>query len=327
MYSLIFVDFNTIQETIACAARCLEAMGVKGASHILIVENGSNEGVLEQLRAQYGSYTEYSVDGVEQKLYRFRTENQDICYCHSGENMGYARGNNLGGRIAWQLWGDPYYIVSNNDLYFERAMDLSVADRLFAEDPSIGVIGPAVRLPSGIQQSPQAWAPAFRRLIVDYWRRFAAAFLSGEKKAQYLIKHCNDVVPNALSGVCDWVSGCFMLLRADAFHNAGMFDEHTFLYAEEMILSRRLEAVGSKVWFCRELEVVHRHAQTTKKNISIIRGRELDFKSVWYYYKTYTNTSTLLLTLAKWNFSAYKGIFCCFQKLKGKQSVKGDQHD
>lgn len=318
MYSLIFVDFNTIQETIACAARCLEAMGIKGASHILIVENGSKEGVLEQLRAQYGSYTEYSVDGVEQKLYRFRTENQDICYCHSGENMGYARGNNLGVKIAKVLWNDPFYIVSNNDVCFEKPLDLAVVDRLFAGDPSVGAIGPVVRLPSGVQQSPQAWVPAFRRLIVDYWKRFVAAFLSGEKKAQYLIKHCNDVVANAPSGFCDWISGCFMLLRAEAFHNAGMFDEHTFLYAEEMILSRRLEAVGSKVWFCRELEIIHNHAQTTKKSISIMKGRELDFQAVWYYYKTYTQTPAFLLTLAQWNFAVYKFVFNCFQKLKGR---------
>lgn len=318
MYSLIFVDYNTIEATITCIARCWDAMGIRGAGHVIIVENGTNEGVLEQLSQRYGSYTEQSVEGVEQKLYRFQKETQEIFYCHSGENMGYARGNNLGARIAKALWNDPFYIVSNNDVCFEKPLDLTVVDRLFAEDPAIGVVGPVVRLPSGIQQSPQAWAPAFRRLIVDYWRRFAAAFLSGEKKAQYLIKHCNDVVPNAPSGVCDWISGCFMLLRSDAFHKAGMFDEHTFLYAEEMILSRRLEAVGSKVWFCRELEIIHNHAQTTKKALSIIKGRELDFQAVWYYYKTYTSTSAFLLRLAQWNFSVYKGVFHCFQKLKNR---------
>lgn len=317
MYTLIFVDFNTIQETRKCIDRCLDAMGTRGAGHIVIVENGTNEGVLEALSACYGSYTQETVDAVAQKLYRFQRDGQQIIYCHSGENMGYARGNNLGAQIAKALWNDPYYIVSNNDVCFEKPLDLDAVEQLFARDPSIGVIGPAVRLPSGIQQSPQAWAPAFRRLIVDYWRRFAAAFLSGEKKAQYLIKHCNDVVPNAPSGVCDWVSGCFMFLRAETFHNCGMFDEHTFLYAEEMILSRRLEAVGSKVWFCRELEIIHNHAQTTKKSISIMKGRELDFQAVWYYYKTYTPTSALLLRLAQWNFAVYKGIFHCFQKLKG----------
>lgn len=316
MYSLILVDYNTIQETIACIGRCWDAMGEKGASHVVIVENGTNEGVLEVLSEKYGAYTSCTLPDITQIVYRFQTEEQDICYCHSGANMGYARGNNLGALIARRLWADPYYIVSNNDLFFEKPIDLNVTDQLFENDSKIGVIGPAVITPDGVPQSPQAWAPAFRRLIWDYWLRMAAVFLKEEAKARFLIKHCNDVVPDAASGNCAWVSGCFMFLRADVFHMVGMFDEYTFLYGEEMILSRRMEAVGSTVWFCKEIELVHRHAQTTKKNISIIRGRELDFNAVWYYYKTYTKTPCWLLLLAKWNFAAYKWLFGIFQKLK-----------
>lgn len=318
MYSLIIVDYNSIDATIAYIQRCWKALGEKGASHVVIVENGSNKCVPEKLQHLYGPGTVRAVEGISQTVCFYRTPNQEILYCHSGENMGYARGNNLGVRIAQNIWNDPYYIVSNNDLVFEKPLDLEVAGQLFEKDPAIGIIGPRVTTPDGLTQSPQAWAPAFRRLIVDYWRRFIAAFLPGQKKSEYLIRHCNDVVVDASSGPCAWVSGCFMLLRASAFQKAGMFDEHTFLYAEEMILSRRMEAVGSTAWYCRELEVIHNHAQTTKKTISVMRGRELDFRAVWYYYKTYTKTSPALLTLAKGNFAVYKFVFNCFQKLKGR---------
>lgn len=317
MYSLILVDYNTIDTTTAYVEHCRKMLGAQGACHVVIVENGTNEGVLETLSALYGAHTVCSVPEITQTVYRFQTDVQDICYCHSGENMGYARGNNLGAQIAQAVWDDPYYIISNNDLVFAEPFDFSIPDSLFLENPAIGVIGPNVTTPDGIRQSPQAWAPPFRRLILDYWRRFIAAFLKGEKKAQYLIKHCNDVVADAPSGECAWVSGCFFLVRAEAFHLAGMFDPHTFLYAEEMILSRRMENAGYKVWFCRDLNVIHNHAQTTKKSISIMKGRELDFQAVWYYYSAYTNTSPLLLTLAKWNFAFYKFIFNCFQKIKG----------
>lgn len=314
MYSLIVVDYNSVDTTVAYIRSAWEAMGRQGAGHVVLVQNGDD--VLGALCGYYGEYTTCRVEGVCQVVYRFQKGGQDICYCHSGENMGYARGNNLGARIAQKVWNDPYYIVSNNDLVFVKRLDLDLAAQWFEKDSAIGVIGPQVMTPDGISQSPQAWAPAFRRLIVDYWRRFVAAFLRGQKKAEYLLRHCNDVVTGASTGPCAWVSGCFFLVRADAFHKVGMFDEHTFLYAEEMILSRRMEAAGYQVWFCKELEVIHNHAQTTKKTISIMRGRELDFQAVWYYYKTYTKTSALLLTLAQWNFAVYKFVFNCFQKLR-----------
>lgn len=316
MYTLILVDYNSIDATTEYIARCWEALGETGASHVVIVENGSNEGIPEKLSALYGNCTMGQLTGIEQTVCRFRTENQDICYCYSGENMGYARGNNLGAKIAKALWEDPFYIISNNDLVFKKPMDLSVTDRLFEQAPAVGVIGPQVTTPDGVSQSPQAWAPAFRRLIVNYWRRFVAAFLSGKKKSAYLLRHCCDVVIDASSGPCAWVSGCFFFVRANAFHKVEMFDEHTFLYAEEMILSRRMEAAGYKVWFCRELEIIHNHAQTTKKSISVMKGRELDFRAVLYYYKTYTKTSQAVLTFANWNFAVYKFIFNGFQKLR-----------
>ena len=307
MYSLIVVDYNSVDTTVEYIRRAWDAMGEKGAGHVVLVQNGQD--VLQQLCNYYGEYTASRIDGVLQTIYRFQKDGQDICYCHSGENMGYARGNNLGVRIAEKVWGDPYYIVSNNDLVFKEPLDLSVADKLFSEDASIGVIGPRVITPDGTSQSPQKWATAFQRLIKFYLVRFLSPFLKGKARSCFINKYCNFVDLDAQTGVCDWISGCFMLLRSDAFRKAGMFDEYTFLYAEEMILSRRMESVGYKVWFCQELKVIHNHAQTTKKTIAFIKGLEIDFYAVWYYYKTYTNTSPFLLMFAKWIFMAYKKLF------------------
>lgn len=316
MYSLIVVDYNSIRATLEYIAHAWKSMGEKGAAHVVIVQNG--EDCLQALIDHYGEYSPCRYDSISQELYRFQKDGQDICYCHSGENMGYARGNNLGASIARQIWADPYYIISNNDLLFEKTLDLSVADKLFAENPSVGIIGPEVRAPQGYSQSPQKWTSAFRRLILFYWLRYLASFYKGESKSRFLLKHCNNVDAEATTGPCGWVSGCFMLLRAEAFHKAGMFDPRTFLYGEEMILSRRMEQAGYHVWFCRELKIIHNHAQTTKRSIAFLKGLEIDFNAVWYYYKTYTDTSSALLTLAKWNFAVYKFIFNCFQRLKNR---------
>ena len=76
-----------------------------------------------------------------------------------------------------------------------------------------------------------------------------------------------------------------------------------------MILSRRMEKKGYAVYFCNEQIVIHNHAQTTKKTISIMESRELDFNAIMYYYKTYCNTSPIILRLAQINFNIYKFFF------------------
>ncbi len=312
MYTLIVVDYNGMDATLAHITRCEKSLGIR---HVVLVQNGSNDGVEEKLRAVYGAPETKTLPEISQPLLCFHTPTLDICYCHSGENMGYARGNNLGATIAKELWQDFGYLISNNDLDFEQPFDIRVLDEIFASHPEVGLVGPGVITPQGNRQSPQAWAPAGRRLIVDYWRRILASFMTSSKKDAYLSTHCNDLVENAPEGPCAWVSGCFFFVTAEAFHKAGMFDPHTFLYAEEMILSRRLEQVGYTVWYCPRLEVVHKHGQTTKNSLSVFRVREIDFHAVHYYYETYTSTPRWLLHLAKWNFAFYKAYFHFTHKL------------
>ena len=305
MYTLIVVDYNTIDITTGYIELCRQAMGQKGAGHVVIVENGTNEGVLEKLEALYGAGSRHILDGIVQPVYCYETADQQILYCHSCENMGYARGNNLGMQIAKSYFADRFYIISNNDVVFEQPVDLSVADRLFAEHPEIGLLGPRVTTPTGDRQSPYVWQNAFRRLVLFYW-----------KPLLRLINQVREplVTPEPATGPCDWIIGCFMLVKAEAIEGAGMFDENTFLYAEELILSRRLEVIGYSTWYCRELQVIHKHAQTTKKALSALRTKDINFRSIYYYYKNYTDTSAAILLFAKVNYWIHRTVFFCVNK-------------
>jgi GT2 family glycosyltransferase len=325
MYSLILVDYNSLDATIAYIERCTKALGKAGTSHIVIVENGSDEHAAESLRQSYGPWELLHPEGISQTLYLFSTEGRQIVYCHSGDNLGYAKGNNLGVQIAQILWADPYYIVSNNDIDFEGPFALEIARELFDTHPEIGVIGPQVITPAGQVQSPRKWIGAYRRLVVFIQLCSVSNILPAKLYTKIKDRLCEDLCVDAPTGPCGWVSGCFMMIRASAFHKAEMFDPNTFLYAEEPILSRRMERAGYSVWFLRELTVIHKHAQTTRNALSRLRIMELDFNSMWYYYKTYTSASNFVLGLAKCNFAIFKCIHPIWNKLKNlgkKKSAK-----
>jgi GT2 family glycosyltransferase len=148
--------------------------------------------------------------------------------------------------------------------------------------------------------------------------------ISQEKYRKLRASYCEDICYDANTGPCGWISGCLFILRAEAFHQAGMFDPYTFLYAEEPILSRRLELAGYSVWFCKEIKVIHRHAQTTKNAISRLKIFELDFQSIYYYYKTYTDTPNFVLLLARLNFTLYKLGHKLWYALKSLRSGRKD---
>ena len=59
--------------------------------------------------------------------------------------------------------------------------------------------------------------------------------------------------------------GSFLLVKAFDFYNCGMFDSHTFLYAEEPILAERMAAIGKRVYYYPDSEVIHEHGVTTSK--------------------------------------------------------------
>ena len=316
MYSLIVVDYNALDTTIEYICRCYDRLGMEGAGHTVIVENGSSEGTLERMRLRFGDPEELQFPEIPVALYLYRNAEQQICYCNSGANLGYAKGNNLGVNIAQAMWHDFGYIISNNDLVFEKDLDMKYINNLFHQNPAIGIVGPKVITPAGEIQSPRVWQSPLRRLFVTYWVEMLGSVLPKNAYSRLWRKCCFDTDVHAESGPCDWLMGCFFFARADIFHKAGLFDEHTFLYAEEMILSKRLEAVGAYPYFCAEQEIIHNHGQTTRSAISAIRVKELDLNANCYFYETYWGCGKFTILAAKLNFKVYKAVFMLWQKVK-----------
>lgn len=130
-------------------------------------------------------------------------------------------------------------------------------------------------------------------------------------KAIPKLKQINyDVVNNAQDGEVYRIIGAFMLAREKPFFEVGGFDEHTFLYAEEPILTERFREKGYKIWYTNEVKIIHEQGVSTTdrtktgiENLLVKRKRVFD--SEMYYYEKYRNCSRLDILLAKWMFQFY----------------------
>ena len=306
MYTLILVDYNSIECAVSFVQQCLDKLKTDGPLEVVLVDNGTRTDSLSHLQAKFKICRELSKTVADCQLYWLGDEKLSLVYCHSNGNIGYARGNNLGMRIADEIFDNPYYIISNNDMLLPTSIDLHTVTKRFEADPQMGLLGPKVVGTDGVPQTPRKKQSAFKKLIAGYWG------------VGPLRKFVDDISYDAIAGPSEWVTGCFFFLRRDAVTAAGGFDENTFLYAEEMILSARLRAMGYTTVYDPLFTVIHDHRETARNSPQTRRTIRISFASNCYYYKTYCATSAALLLFARCSFALYMLLFPLWQRLKRK---------
>ena len=219
-------------------------------------------------------------------------DDHDIYVLPSKENLGFARGNNLGADFCRYNFDSQYLLFSNNDIKFA---DNDIVEKLMAklqDTPGAGIIGPRVIGLDGKEQSPHPYVSFWDRMIWMYWSTF---FYSKEKKNQ---RFKFDYSQKAKEGYHYYVMGSFFMVRASDFYQCGMMDSNTFMYAEELILSERMKAIGRGVYYYPLGTVVHAHGATTQK-FAKARSRDWQFASLLYYYRTYHHVGWLMCQLAR----------------------------
>lgn len=302
MYSLIVVDYCSMEKTIKYIEHVKKMILDIPFFHAVIVDNAEKENGLELCKEKWG---ESEIRYLEKKIYIFRLEKMTVVYCHAGENLGYARGNNLGVYIARETFQDKYYLISNNDLVIKQKISWKRIEKVFSQDSRIAVVGPQIIGLNGEHQSPQKRVGAFNYLIASYWMKY------------FFPKWKSDLDYDGQSKACYRLMGCFLFVKAEPFEKVNGFDPKTFMYAEEMILSEKLRKYNYYCYYWNDMIVIHEHGATTKKTSSILQNLTWSFQSCFYYYEKYRHTSFILLFLAKINFNVYKMILKIAWFIKG----------
>lgn len=206
-------------------------------------------------------------------------------------NDGFAAGCNAG---AEALKDVDYLLFTNSDLHLVSDNVVEVLAAKLETCPEIGVIGPEVVGLDGRRQSPEPYMGLWDRYV---WMYLSTPFLSKEAKRR---KFQLDASEEAKEGYHYRVMGSFFLCRREDWEKAGGMDPHTFLYAEESILSERMNAIGKKVYFLPSVTVVHEHGATIRSHIDRTKAAWLRFQSDAYFYRRYKGYPVWQTTLAGW---------------------------
>jgi len=212
------------------ATQALLAEGVP-AGRCVIVDNASGDGSVELIRRELPETRMLALD----------------------ENVGFARGNNLG---AAALEGDRYLFV-NSDAFVHVPGSLErLQDAL--DDPAVGIAVPRL-LNEDLTLQPSV--VPFSTPLPELVRASGLSRFVPNRLQPMLGTHWDHGQERDVHAA----TGAVMLIRGSAWREVDGFDERRFMYAEELDLFWRISRRGWRARFVPDAEFIHLGGASAKQ--------------------------------------------------------------
>lgn len=273
MLGVIIVDFKGSERTVKFIRE--ETTKISLPHKVTIVINAAEDEKIQSMAKKLDAII------VTERHYSTNDSTKEVFILPQKENLGFARGNNIGAKFLIDNFGCDYLLFTNNDIIIKSPDTIETLIDVLKTNDDIGLVGPEVIGPDGRRQSPEPYVPMVDRYVKMYLYTF---FHSRQAKIK---RFSLDYSDTAQEGRHFRVMGSFFIMPTATFNAIGGFDPNTFLYAEEMILAKRLETIGKKVYFCPRVTVIHDHGATTSKHLTSIKRFEIQAESEKYYYTAY----------------------------------------
>jgi hypothetical protein len=178
--------------------------------------------------------------------------------------------------------GARYVLLLNTDMFFDpRQQCLARMVQLMDAEPDCGVAGCRIYHPDG---SDAMSARRFQTLPIIAARRLGIGRLMGRTLDRYFYR---EHAPWE-SFDCQWLSGCFLMVRREALRQVGLFDESFGKYFEDVDMCLRLSRGGWRVRYHGRTSCYHLERRASCRWLSADAWRHL-----WAYAQW----------LGKWGFS------------------------
>lgn len=214
---VVVVSYNTAH----LLKRCMDHLRVASAGlsvSVVIVDNASRDGSVALLRSSFN----------------------DCEVIANTANIGFGRANNQ----ALPLCNAPFVLLLNPDAYVSETA-LRHGLRHMQENSRCGVLGLRLVNEAGIGNSSVRDFPS-------PMRNFALHTGLGRRRPNDLVR-----AQGAEHVDCDWVTGCFYMVRRTTIDEVGLFDPRYFLYFEEVDHCRAARQAGWRIHCLLSASVVH----------------------------------------------------------------------
>lgn len=234
--AVIIVNWNGKEDTLGCI-RSLQGIRSKHVVDIVVVDNGSTDGSVETFKIF--SHPPYIIP--------------------LSENLGFTGGNNEGMRYAYDQGYDFVWLLNNDTIVDNQALD-----------PMVSSLAP---LRAGIAGSKIYFAPG-REFHADRYKKkekgkvlwYAGGMIdwanmySSHRGVDEVDKGQYDQTEST-----DFITGCSMLIRRDVIANIGYLDDRYYLYLEDVDYCLRAKRAGFSLVFVPTSKIWHVNAGSTER--------------------------------------------------------------
>ncbi|WP_332237869.1 glycosyltransferase family 2 protein [Sporolactobacillus sp. KGMB 08714] len=265
--AIIIVNWNAYKDTL----ECLKSLGklTYNNFYVFIVDNGSTDCSFEILKGFIESENNFSLM---------------IELIRSEKNLGFAGGNNLAIKKAYNQKFEYIWLLNNDTIVDTKSLSLLVdyIDR----NKQVGIVGSKIY----------------------YYGSNVIWFAGGEfnqtsgKTIHLGMKEVDKGEFNSVEEV-DYITGCSMLFRSDLINDIGYMREDYFLYYEETDYNIKAKRHGWKIVYVPDSIVYHK--------VSGSSGGENDPSPFVAYYKIRNG-----YWICKRNFSGTHIISFCYMLYK-----------
>ncbi len=280
MVGIVIVSYKNAETTASYI--CEQLVKVNVPWKTIVVDNSPEEDDAREIARRCNGVFLSDSDRIDSDTER------DVFVVSTRQNIGFARGNNLGADILVKTFDIDYFLFTNDDIIINDGCVVEKMMDLFKQRPEVGVVGPRIVGRDGIDQSPH-----YR--VITPLRQIGWVLM---RQFRNQGKSIHTVMDAPQSGYCYWVSGCFFMVRRSDFAAVNGFDPRTFLYSEEVILAERMKRIGQRVYFMAESGVTHQGGCSTK-NLQNKTLRTCLKQSNCIYYRDYLRSNPLFVWLYK----------------------------
>ena len=233
-------------------------------------------------------------EGEKEKINSLKSSKVDVVLAH--RNGGYAYGNNVGLKFLDENYENDeyaYVIISNPDVYVEEEAILKTIEFL-NKNKDVAIASPRMKYINGFARR-SSWKK--RTILIDIANstRITELLLYPIlKKGEYTKKDYENNILNV-----DNLAGSFFIARHDIFKKIGYFDEKTFLFYEEDIISEKIKNEGYKLCSLNNIHFMHYDSQTIGKIMNLFKKIDILFNSKIYYHKNYNKANSLQIVIFK----------------------------
>lgn len=250
-----------------------------------------------------------SPNGSGQALKELYSNNQFVDVLLNNENLGFAKGNNVGYVYAKKKYNPDYIIAMNNDVLVQDVNFFNKIEDLYSEY-NYAVLGPdIIAVKNGAHQNPMMLKPYSKQQVKKIiqqrkrWLRIYPLYyiaINIKNKVKKTIKNIvkykakeqedhlykNKIIKNpVLHGACLIFSKTYIVKEEV------VFNPNTFLYFEEDILHYYCNKNGYTMLYSSDLSVEH------LEDVSTDMTFKSDYGKLKTQYKYLVDSASVLLEL------------------------------